>query len=167
MVSKTKDQKQTLWSRMDKLKTLSWTINKGLNCREPTHVWNDIWVGKIILKRITWWLRAYAHIESIGSKWLRQGMLTRTTSHMELTIMQAGKNFKNNRLQRIFERSNSILKTFVKHMNNWGETNPWCVWGLICRCIQVTRNCKAVGTRILGTTTSISGYLVITRATGD
>ena len=121
MVSKTKDQKQTLWSRMDKLKTLSWTINKGLNCREPTHVRNDVWVGKIILKRITWWLRAYAHIESIGSKWLRQGMLTRTTSHMELTIMQAGKSFKSNRLQRIFERSKSIPKNYVRHMNNWEE----------------------------------------------
>ena len=48
--SKTKDQKQKLWSRMDKLKTLSWTINKGLNCREPTHVQNDVWVGKIIHK---------------------------------------------------------------------------------------------------------------------
>ena len=44
--------------------------------------------------------------------------LSRTTSHMELTIMQAGKNFKNNRLQRIFERSKSIPKNFVRHMNN-------------------------------------------------
>ena len=43
---------------------------------------------------------------------------------MGLTIMQASKNFKNNRLLRIFERSNSISKTLVKHMNNWGETNP-------------------------------------------
>ena len=42
----TKDQKQTLWSRMDKLKRLSWSINKGLNCREPTHVRNDVWAGR-------------------------------------------------------------------------------------------------------------------------
>ena len=46
---------------------------------------------------------------------------------MGLTIMQASKNFKNNRLLRIFERSNSISKTLVKHMNNWGEINPRCV----------------------------------------
>ena len=39
---------------------------------------------------------------------------------MGLTIMQASKNFKSQRLQRIFGRSNSILKTFVKLMNNWG-----------------------------------------------
>ena len=46
---------------------------------------------------------------------------------MGLTIMQASKNFKNNRLSSIFERSNSISKTLVKHMNNWGEKNPWWV----------------------------------------
>ena len=39
---------------------------------------------------------------------------------MRLNIMQASKNFKSNRLLRIFERSNGILKTFVKHMNKWG-----------------------------------------------
>ena len=41
-----------------------------------------------------------------------------------LTIMQASKNFKSNRLLRIFKRSNGISKSFVKHMNNWGETYP-------------------------------------------
>ena len=46
---------------------------------------------------------------------------------MGLTIMQASKNFKSNKLLRIFGRSNSISKTLVKHMNNWGETNPRCV----------------------------------------
>ena len=44
----TNDQKQTLWSKMNKLKRLSWTINIGLNCREPSHVREDVWVGKII-----------------------------------------------------------------------------------------------------------------------
>ena len=38
---------------------------------------------------------------------------------MELTKMKAGKNFKNNRLLRIFERSNSISKAYVKHLNNY------------------------------------------------
>ena len=37
---------------------------------------------------------------------------------MGLTIMQASKNFKSNRMLRIFGRSNGISKTFVKHMNN-------------------------------------------------
>ena len=45
----------------------------------------------------------------------------KTTRHMELTIMQAGKNFKSNKLQRIFGRSKSISKDFVKHMDNWDE----------------------------------------------
>ena len=41
------------------------------------------------------------------------------TRLMGLTIMQASKNFKSNRLLRIFERSNGISKSFAKHMNNW------------------------------------------------
>ena len=39
------------------------------------------------------------------------------TRLMGLTIMQASKNFKSNRLLRIFGRTNGILKTFVKYMN--------------------------------------------------
>ena len=42
------------------------------------------------------------------------------TRLMGLTIMQASKNFKSNRLLRIFGSSNSILKTFVKYMNQLG-----------------------------------------------
>ena len=37
---------------------------------------------------------------------------------MGLTIMQASKNFKSNRLLRIFGSSNIILKNLVKHTNN-------------------------------------------------
>ena len=48
-------------------------------------------------------------------------MSRKATKHMELTIMQADKNFKSNKLQRIFGRSKSIPKNFVKHMNNWDE----------------------------------------------
>ena len=44
------------------------------------------------------------------------------TRLMGLTIMQANKNFKSNRLLRIFERSNSILKTIVKYLNKLGMT---------------------------------------------
>ena len=42
------------------------------------------------------------------------------TRLMGLTIMQASKNFNNNRLLRIFGRLNGILKTFVKYMNQLG-----------------------------------------------
>ena len=38
---------------------------------------------------------------------------------MGLTIMQASKNFKSNKLLRIFGRPNNISKNFVKHMINW------------------------------------------------
>ena len=43
-----------------------------------------------------------------------------TTRLMGLTIMQANKNFKSNRLLRIFARSNSILKTIVEYLNQLG-----------------------------------------------
>ena len=43
-----------------------------------------------------------------------------TTRLMGLTIMQASKNFKRNRLLGIFGRSNGISKTFVKYMNQLG-----------------------------------------------
>ena len=39
------------------------------------------------------------------------------TRLMVLTIMQASKKFKNNRLLRIFTRTNGIANTFVKYMN--------------------------------------------------
>ena len=39
------------------------------------------------------------------------------TRLMVLTIMQARKKFKNNRLLRIFTRTNGITKTFVKYKN--------------------------------------------------
>ena len=39
---------------------------------------------------------------------------------MGLTVMQASKNFKSNRRLRIFGRSNGILNTFVKYLNQLG-----------------------------------------------
>ena len=42
------------------------------------------------------------------------------TRLMGLILMQASKNFKSNRLLRIFGRSNGISKTFVKYMNQLG-----------------------------------------------
>ena len=41
---------------------------------------------------------------------------------MGLIIMKANKKFQSNRLLRIFGRSNGILKTFVKYMNQLGMT---------------------------------------------
>ena len=37
---------------------------------------------------------------------------------MGLSIIQASENFKGNRLLGIFGRSNDILKSLAKHMNN-------------------------------------------------
>ena len=70
------------------------------------------------------------------------------------------------RLLRIFGRSNGILNTFVKYLNQLGMSGYSVSARIIRRGIQVTKNSKAVSSRILGTTEIISGYLVITRSTG-
>ena len=49
-----------------------------------------------------------------------KGDANKITRLMGLTIMQASKNFKSNRLLRIFGRSDGIPKTFVKYMNQLG-----------------------------------------------
>ena len=41
----------------------------------------------------------------------------KVTRLMIVTIMKASKKFKNNRLLRIFTRTNAIMKTFVKYKN--------------------------------------------------
>ena len=69
------------------------------------------------------------------------------TKLMGLTIMQASNNFKSQRLQRIFGRSNIILKTFVKHMNNWGMCGYSINARINRRGIQVTKNSKALSSR--------------------
>ena len=46
--------------------------------------------------------------------------VNKTTRLIGLTIMQTSKNFKSNRLLRIFGRSNGISKTFGKYMNQVG-----------------------------------------------
>ena len=66
---------------------------------------------------------------------------------MGLTIMQVSKNFKSNRLLRIFGSSNSISKTLVKHMNNWGMSGYSISARIIHRGIQVTNNSKAVSSK--------------------
>ena len=69
------------------------------------------------------------------------------TRLMGLTIMQASKNFKSNRLLRIFERSNGILKTIVKYLNQLGMTGYSVSARIIGRGIQVTKNSKAVSSK--------------------
>ena len=85
---------------------------------------------------------------------------------MGLIIKLASKNFKCNRLLRIFGRSNDILNTFVKYLNQLGMSGYSVSARIIRRGIQVSKNSKAVSSMILGTTEIISGYLVITRSTG-
>ena len=86
---------------------------------------------------------------------------------MGLIIMQASKNFKSNRLLRVFERSKGILETCVKYMNQLGMNRysisarnyPYGVF--MWQELQGSRH-----KRILGTTECITKHLVITRATG-
>ena len=46
--------------------------------------------------------------------------VNKTMRLMGLTIMQASRNFKRNRLLGIYGRTNGISKTFVKYMNQLG-----------------------------------------------
>ena len=69
------------------------------------------------------------------------------TRLMGLTIMQASKNFKSNRLLRIFGSSNSISKTFVNYLNQLGTSGYSVSARIIRRGIQVTRNSKAVSSK--------------------
>ena len=71
----------------------------------------------------------------------------KTTRLMGLTIMQASKNFKSNRLLGIFGRSNGISKTFVKYMNQLGMSGYSISARINRRGIQVTKNSKAVSSR--------------------
>ena len=66
---------------------------------------------------------------------------------LRLIIMQVSKNFKSKRLLRIFGRSNSISKTFVKYMNHLGISGYSISARIIRRGIQVTRNSKAVSSK--------------------
>ena len=73
---------------------------------------------------------------------------------------------QSNKLLRIFGGSNSISKTIVKHMNNWGMSGYSISARIIRRGIYVARYCKAVGTKY-SRKKRIPGYLVITRSTGN
>ena len=66
---------------------------------------------------------------------------------LRLIIMQVSKNFKSKRLLRIFERSNGILNTFVKYLNQLGVSGYSVGARIIRRGIQVTKNSKAVSSK--------------------
>ena len=74
---------------------------------------------------------------------------------------------QSNKLLRIFGGSNSISKTIVKHMNNWGMSGYSISARIIHRGIQMTKNNKAVSSKDYQNNDEFSGYLVITRPTGD
>ena len=84
-----------------------------------------------------------------------------------LTIMQANKNFKSNRLLRIFGRSNSILKTMVEYLNQLGMSGYSVSARIIRRGIHAARNCREVSAKYFRNSKETSGYLVITRSMGD
>ena len=62
-------------------------------------------------------MQTFATYSINGLKISMTKAVKKITILMGLSIMQASKNFKSNRLLRIFERSNSISKTFVKYRN--------------------------------------------------
>ena len=82
-----------------------------------------------------------------------------------LIIMQVSKDFKSKRLLRIFGRSNGILNTFVKYLNQLGMSGYSVSARIIRRGIQVTKNSKAVSSKDSRNIRENFG-LVITRSTG-
>ena len=60
------------------------------------------------------------------------------------SIMVSRQVLQSNKLLRIFGGSDSILKTIVKHMDNWGMSGYSISARIIRRGIQVTKNSKAV-----------------------
>ena len=69
------------------------------------------------------------------------------TRLMGLIIRQASRNFKSKRLLRIFGRSNGILNTFVKYLNQLGMSGYSVSARIFRRGIQVTKNNKAVSSK--------------------
>ena len=60
MISKSKDQKQMLWSRVDKFNRPKGTIDGKQIGREQAYVQKWRLSQKDNLKGINWWLRAFA-----------------------------------------------------------------------------------------------------------
>ena len=67
--------------------------------------------------------------------------------HMESIHNASRQVLQSNKLLRIFGGSNSISKTIVKHMNNWGMSGYSISARIIHRGIQVTKNSKAISSK--------------------
>ena len=145
-MSKSRDQKQTLWLRMDKLIRLRDTIDGNLIGRDPTHVQTDTEPEGWILG-FDWGMRASSTYWINELKMIKTRDANKITRLMGLTIMQASKDFKNNSLLRIFGRSNGISKTFLKYTNQLGMSGYSISARIIRRGIQVTKNSKAVSSK--------------------
>ena len=147
MISKSRDQKQC-----SDLGWISWIDLgiqpiKALIGQEPAHIQMTCEPEEWILGS-DWGLRAFATNWINGLKMIMTRDANKITGLMGLNIIQASKNFKSNRLLRIFGRSDSISKNFENHTNNWGWTNPRWVRGIIRRGgIHGAKNCKAVSSK--------------------
>ena len=76
---------------MSKLNRLRGAPDQILIGQEPAHIWKDVWAGKKISK--DWLMIASIRTlgESIGTEWQSQRILKNIARHMELILMQAGK----------------------------------------------------------------------------
>ena len=88
---------------------------KALIGQEPAHIQMTSEPEGWILGS-DWGLRAFATNWINRLKMIMTRDANKITRLMGLNIMQASKNFKNNRLLRIFGRSNGISKSFAKHL---------------------------------------------------
>ena len=66
---------------------------------------------------------------------------------LRLIIMQVSKNFKSKKALEDFRRSNDILNTFVKYLNQLGMSGYSVSARIIRRGIQVTKSGKAVSSK--------------------
>ena len=82
---------QMLRSKMDRVNRLRGTPNQILVGQEPAHIRNDVWAGKKISKDELMIASIRTHVESIGTEGQSQRILINIARHVELTIMQAGK----------------------------------------------------------------------------
>ena len=115
-----KGSKAILWLRTYKLNSLRGTIDDNLIGRDPAHVYNGVWAGKIIWKDQLMIVCIHTHVDSIGSKWRCLRILTSIVRHRESIHNASRQVLQSNKLLRIFGGSNSISKAIVKHMNKWG-----------------------------------------------
>ena len=59
--------------------------------QEPAHIQSDVGAGKKISKGELMISSIRSHVESIGTEWQSQRILKNIARHMELILMQAGK----------------------------------------------------------------------------